>query len=246
MKLPWGAAGIVVLCLTGCGRSIAATPAAPDVDAAATSSKDAVSRPPSAADAGRDDSARKRGRGCEQYQFRNRRQQRSFRGRARAVRAPHRRGLSPLGCPDRPDTTSRARSRRRNGMMNLIAIDAKRKRVVGFGFVDDAYRIISIDPQSGQRSLVGEAIATIDDINSFRMAVDGDGDRVLIADTEHGLGSIDLASGAYKQLSGLGVGPEIELVYGLAAVPHRQLALVLSNGSLVVVDMVTGERVIIS
>jgi hypothetical protein len=68
----------------------------------------------------------------------------------------------------------------------------------------------------------------------------------LAASADLGLTGIDLESGEQKQLSGASQGPEIGLVRGLTVVPNRWLAVMLSWGAVLVVDLSTGERVIVS
>jgi hypothetical protein len=125
-----------------------------------------------------------------------------------------------------------------NSRLGWLAVDAKRKRLVSF-----VGNLFVFDLQTAERKCLGEVVSVMDQ-TQVGLTLDVDGDRVLLTDAQNGIASLDLESGAYKQLSA--PGPDIELVFGLAAVPHRQLAVVLSYGVLVVVDLTTGERVIIS
>lgn len=131
-----------------------------------------------------------------------------------------------------------------NGPMGFPVLDVKRKRVIAVAPVG----LLAIDLQTGQRSRLAEL--TVEDSYNTSVAIDADGDRLLIASREHGLIGFDLESGTRSQLSPAGVhsaaGPELDFVAGLTAVPHRRLAVLLCYNVLIVVDLTTGERVIIS
>jgi hypothetical protein len=139
---------------------------------------------------------------------------------------------------DLPDDDSTSRLDQRASRFGWLAVDPKRKRLVSF-----TGGLFVFDLQTAERKQLGGAVS-VRDGTQLGLTLDVDGDRLLLADVENGLASLDLDTGAYKQLSA--PGSDFELVFGLAAVPHRQLALVLSYGALVVVDLSTGERVIIS
>jgi hypothetical protein len=98
--------------------------------------------------------------------------------------------------------------------------------------------------QTGERRSVGTSIAFGE--GGGEVALDVAADRILLASADLGLTGIDLESGAQKQVSGSGQGPEIGLVRGLTVVPNRQFAVMLSWGAVLVVDLSTGERVIVS
>jgi hypothetical protein len=124
-----------------------------------------------------------------------------------------------------------------NDGMRWIAMDAERKRVIGGsdGFV------LSIDVRTGERRLLSEGFV-IEDVHASAMALDADDDRVLLA-------SASLRSSWSPASARCWAGrasARDRMVRGLTTVPRRQLALVLCRGSLIVVDLTTGERVIIS
>jgi hypothetical protein len=128
-----------------------------------------------------------------------------------------------------------------NSAFGSLYFDPKRKTPIALGNGD----LLAIGSQTGERRKLASIPELVDNYE-YDIVLDAEGDRMLIADAKNGLVAVALSSGAQTQLSAANLGPEIGGVHGLTTVPGRQLAILLCYGAVIVVDMSTGERVIVS